>query len=90
VGRHPDLAATAASVEAAIEGAVGLQPYVTGITVRLNRDLMTENPFGYSELQGEMFAVTITTEYGGARCVADLHYTGEYPLMSIRQIDENP
>jgi len=82
--------ATAASVEAAIEGAVGLQPYVTGITVRLNRDLMTENPFCYSELQGEMFAVTITTEYGGARCVADLHYTGEYPLMSIRQIDENP
>ncbi|TAJ44578.1 dihydroneopterin aldolase family protein [Methanofollis fontis] len=82
--------ATAESVEQAIEGAVGLQPYVQEIRVRLNRDLMTENPFGYSELSGKMFAVEIVTEYGGARCTAELHDTGEYPLMSIRQIDEAP
>lgn len=82
--------ATAASVETAIEQAVGLQPYVTAIRVRLNRDLMAENPFGYSELSGAMFSVEITTVYGKARCVAALDYTGEYPLMSIRSVDEAP
>jgi hypothetical protein len=58
--------------------------------VRLNRDLMTENPFGYSELSGAMFSVEITTVYGKARCVAALDYTGEYPLMSVRSVDETP
>ncbi|WP_298666410.1 dihydroneopterin aldolase family protein [uncultured Methanofollis sp.] len=82
--------ATASSVETAIEQAVGLQPYVTAIRVRLNRDLMTANPYGYSELTGAMFSVEITTVYGKARCVATLDYTGAYPLMSIRSIDETP
>ncbi|MDY3203221.1 MAG: dihydroneopterin aldolase family protein, partial [Methanocorpusculum sp.] len=41
---------TAEIVEAAIESAVSLQPYVTKITVRLDKNLMNENPYGYSEL----------------------------------------
>lgn len=80
--------ATAASVETAIEQAVGLQPYVEEIHVSLDREMMTANPFGYSELAGAMFSVEIATKVGTARCVAELHFTGEYPLMSIRSIDE--
>ena len=48
---------SAAGVESAIEQAVILQPYVEVITVRLDRNLMTENTFGYSELSGLMFNV---------------------------------
>ncbi len=40
---------SAASVESAIEQAVILQPCVEEITVRLDRNLMTENIFGYSD-----------------------------------------
>lgn len=74
---------TAESVEAAIEGAVGLQPFVEQIRVRLNRDLMTENEFGYSELQGRMFDVEIMTRVGTAACRARLQLEGGYPMMRV-------
>jgi hypothetical protein len=81
---------TAATVEAAIEQAVGLQPYVTGITVRLNRDLMVSNRFGYSELTGKMFDVEITTTVGEAVCRARLSLQDDYPMMEIIEIHETP
>ena len=79
---------TAAGVEAAIEQAVGLQPYVTDICVRLNRDMMVSNRFGYSELAGRMFDVTITTEVGATVCRARLHLEDDYPMMEIVDIYE--
>jgi hypothetical protein len=75
--------ATAPTVETAIEKAVGLQPYVTGITVRIDTALMELNPFGYSELAGKMFDVIITTDVRGETCRAALAFDGEYPLMKI-------
>ena len=75
--------ATADKVEAAIESAVSLQPYVTSVHVRLDRSLMNENPFGYSELCGAMYDVIIETEYNGAKCRAQLKYENGYPLMKI-------
>jgi hypothetical protein len=74
---------SAASVENAIEQAVILQPCVEEITVRLNRDLMTENTFGYCELSGLMFDVEIVTRVGFAYCRARLAPQDNYPLMQI-------
>jgi hypothetical protein len=74
---------SAESVEAAIEKAVILQPCVEAITVHLNRDLMTENAFGYSELSGLMFDVEIITRVGFSYCRARLVPDSGYPLMQI-------
>jgi len=74
---------TAETIEHAIESAVRLQPYVTDVTVRLDRSVMLENPFGYSEVSGRMFDVTISTKVGEATCTATLRYENGYPMMSI-------
>lgn len=79
---------SAASVETAIEKAVILQPFVEQITVKLNRDLMTENRFGYSELAGLMYDVEIVTRVGFAYCRARLAPNNGYPLMQIVECHE--
>ncbi len=81
---------SAESVETAIEKAVVLQPFVEEITVHLDRKLMTENVFGYSELAGLMFDVEITTRVGFAYCRARLHPDANYPLMQIVECHEIP
>jgi hypothetical protein len=74
---------SAESVESAIEKAVILQPCVEQITVRLNRALMTQNVFGYSELSGLMFDVEIVTRVGFTYCRARLAPENGYPLMQV-------
>jgi dihydroneopterin aldolase len=82
--------ASAGSVETAIERAVILQPFVEEITVRLDRSLMTENRFGYSELSGMMFDVEMVTRVGFAYCRARLVPEQGYPLMKIVECHEIP
>ncbi|HOP67373.1 MAG TPA: dihydroneopterin aldolase family protein [Methanoregulaceae archaeon] len=82
--------ATAHLVEKAIEGSVKLQPYVEEVSVHLDRELMSPNVFGYSELKGLMFHVDIVTRVGGASCHARLCRRGEYPLMEIIECHEGP
>jgi len=82
--------ASAASIETAIERAVILQPFVEEITVRLDRDRMTENIFGYSELSGMMFNVEIITRVGFSYCKARLAPEGGYPLMKIVECHDIP
>lgn len=79
---------SAASVEKAIEQAVILQPFVEEITVRLDRSLMSENRFGYSELSGMMFDVEIITRVGFTYCRARLSPEIGYPLMKIVECHE--
>jgi hypothetical protein len=79
---------SASSVETAIEKAVILQPFVEEITVHLNRNLMTENTFGYSELSGLMFEVEIITRVGFSYCRAQLSPEAGYPLMKIMECNE--
>jgi dihydroneopterin aldolase len=79
---------SASSVETAIEKAVILQPFVEEITVHLNRNLMTENVFGYSELSGLMFEVEIITRVGFSYCRAQLSPEAGYPLMKIMECNE--
>ncbi|MDR3102406.1 MAG: dihydroneopterin aldolase family protein [Methanocalculaceae archaeon] len=74
---------TAGTVEAAIESAVSLQPYVTYIEVHLDRSPMNENPFGYSELTGAMYHVIIETKFVDAICRAQLKFEDGYPMMKI-------
>jgi hypothetical protein len=74
---------SAESVESAIEKAVILQPCVEQITVRLNRTLMTQNVFGYSELSGLMSDVEIVTRVGFTYCRARLAPENGYPLMQV-------
>jgi hypothetical protein len=79
---------SAASVEKAIEQAVILQPCVEEITVRLDRNLMTANRFGYSELSGMMYDVEIITRVGFTYCRARLSPENGYPLMKIVECHE--
>jgi dihydroneopterin aldolase len=79
---------SAASVEKAIEKAVILQPFVEEITVRLDRNLMTENRFGYSELSGMMYHAEIVTRVGFSYCRARLSPESGYPLMKIVECHE--
>jgi hypothetical protein len=81
---------SAASVETAIEKAVILQPFVEEITIKLNRNLMTENRFGYSELSGLMFDAEIVTRVGFSYCRARLSPDKGYPFMQIVECDEIP
>ena len=74
---------SAGSIESAIEKAVILQPFVEQITVRLDRTLMTQNVFGYSELSGLMFDVEIVTRVGFTYCRARLAPENGYPLMQV-------
>jgi len=81
---------SAASVETAIEKAVILQPFVEEITVKLDRRLMTENRFGYSELSGLMFDVEIVTRVGFSYCRACLAPDKGYPFMRVVECCEIP
>jgi hypothetical protein len=81
---------SASSIESAIEKAVILQPCVEEITVHLDRNLMTQNAFGYSELSGLMFDVEILTRVGFTYCRARLAPKNGYPLMRIVECDEIP
>jgi hypothetical protein len=79
---------SAASVEAAIEQAVILQPFVEEISVTLDRSLMMENRFNYSELTGLMFDVEIVTRVGFSYCRARLAPENGYPLMRVVECNE--
>ena len=79
---------SAAGLESAIEQAVILQPFVEEIAVRLDRNLMTHNVFGYSELSGLMFNVDIVTRVGFSYCRARLLPQKGYPLMQIIECNE--
>ena len=82
--------ATAESLEQAIEKSVGLQPAVEQVKVTLDRDLMSPNAFGYSEVAGLMFDVELVTRLGTTRCRATLSRSEDYPLMTLVSCDEAP
>ena len=79
---------SASSLERAIENAHIQQPYMTDITVNLDREMMIPNSFGYSELSGLMFTVELTVRVNQASCRASLSREGEYPMMRIEWTDE--
>ncbi len=81
----PVAAATAASLERAMQESISLQPYVKRVKVGINRRMLLENVFGYGELEGRMITAEVEIEYEGEVVRACLRFDEEkdYPLMSL-------
>ncbi len=76
---------TASSLELAIAESISLQPYVAEVKVKINREMLQENVFGYGELQGKMIFAEVVVDYQGEIVRARLEYDAEkdYPLMRL-------
>jgi len=79
---------SAASLETAIEEAHIQQPFVKSISVTLDKEIMNENLFGYSELSGLMLSVSLQTKVNNVHCTVQLHPEDDYPMMKIIDINE--
>jgi len=82
---------TAPALAQAIEAAVGLQPFVERVRVRI--DVRRGGPvgrgrFAYRYLTPEMLRVKLTVSDGRHRVVATLQYRPDlrYPLMSLARL----
>jgi hypothetical protein len=76
---------TAAILEDAMQKSISLQPYVREVDVKIDREMLKSNVFGYGELEGRMIIASVKIDYGGEIAVARLKYDPEknYPLMSL-------
>jgi dihydroneopterin aldolase len=76
---------TARSLEVAMQESISLQPYVTKVNVRINKEMLQKNVFGYGELQGKMIFAEVEISYQGEVVRARLEYDAEkdYPLMRL-------
>ena len=76
---------TADSLERAIEESISLQPYVRRVDVRIDRRMLSENAFGYGELEGRMIYAEVEIDYQGETVRARLEYDPDknYPLMKL-------
>ena len=68
-----------------MQESISLQPYVKEVRVRINRQMLKENFFGYGELEGRMIIAQVQIDYEGEVVNAKLEYDAEkkYPLMSL-------
>ena len=78
-------AKTAQSLEQAMQESISLQPYVRTVKIRINRQMLKENVFGYGELEGRMIIADLEINYEGEIVRAKLEYDSakNYPLMSL-------
>ncbi len=86
----PVSAETAESLENAIEQSVSLQPWVSAVTAKIDREKIRAraNEFGYCELRGEMLDVTVVVRYKTVEARVRVNYDKErdYPLMRIEAV----
>ena len=77
--------ASAESLEKAMQKSISLQPYVRKVEVRINRQMLSENIFGYGELGGRMITAEVEIDYEGETVHARLEYDtkNDYPLMRL-------
>ena len=68
-----------------MQESISLQPYVREVEVKINREMLAENVFGYGELQGRMIDARVVIDYQGEIVTARLRYDWEkdYPLMNL-------
>jgi hypothetical protein len=80
---------TAGTLERAIEAAVGLQPFITKVSVAV-RPPPTHGSgrFAYHYLTADMLHASITVQVGGATVTATLSFRQDlnYPLMKVDRI----
>jgi dihydroneopterin aldolase len=76
---------TAECLETAMQRSISLQPHVKKVIVKINRDMLEKNAFGYGELQGRMIQAEVEIDYQGAIVRARLEYDQslKYPLMKL-------
>lgn len=76
---------TASSLEEAMQESISLQPYVKEVDVKIDREMLKTNVFGYGELEGRMIVAQVKIDYQGEIAAANLKYDSEknYPLMSL-------
>ncbi len=76
---------TAECLEVAMEESISLQPHVRSVSVKINRDMLVRNVFGYGELAGKMIKALVEIDYEGAVVRAKLEYDPEkdYPMMRL-------
>lgn len=76
---------TAKTLEAAMEESISLQPHVRSVSVKIDRDMLAKNVYGYAELSGKMIKALVEIDLDGAVIRAKLEYDTEidYPLMSL-------
>ncbi len=86
----PVSAETAESLENAIAQSVSLQPWVTAVTAKIDREKVRAraNEFGYCELRGELLDVTVVVRYRAVETRVRVRYEQEldYPLMRIEAV----
>jgi hypothetical protein len=86
----PVSAETVESLENAIEQSVSLQPWVSTVTAKIDREKVRAraNEFGYCELRGEMLDVTVVVRYKTVEVRVQVNYEKErdYPLMRIEAV----
>ena len=68
-----------------MQESISLQPYVRTVKIRINRQMLKENVFGYGELEGRMIIADLEINYEGEIVRARLEYDSakNYPLMSL-------
>ncbi len=68
-----------------MQESISLQPYVKEVRVRIDRQMLRENAFGYGELEGRMIIAEVQIDYEGEVVNAKLQFDPEknYPLMSL-------
>lgn len=79
------------ALETAIEEGARVQPFVTDVRVRVDREkLKSTSPYKYKSLTGDMLEVSLTVHYGTAEAECGLTFVEElqYPLMHVRAIRE--
>jgi hypothetical protein len=81
---------TVDELERAIERSVSLQPWVSSVEVKIEREKVreSENKFNYCELRGDMLDVTVAIRYKAVEVHARVKYDEEMdcPLMRIEKV----
>jgi len=87
----PVSARTAESLARAIEAAVGLQPYVERVSVRIRPERggpLGRGRYAYRYLVPEMLDVSVVLAHGSMQVEANLHHREDlrYPLMRVVRV----
>lgn len=82
---------TAGTLERAIEAAVGLQPFIKKVSVKISPGRMSSKSrgrFAYKYLTAEMLSAELLVVVGGTSVSAKLSFRDdlEYPLMRVTKV----
>ena len=87
----PVSTATAEELGTAIEKSVSLQPWVSSVEVKIDREKVreNENEFRYCELRGEMLDVNVVVRYEEVEVHARVKYEEDmgYPWMRVERVN---